>query len=237
MPYFPAHEALFVHIPKCAGKSIENAFLPDHLDATSGARGPANSAARWALKKTASPVPETYLLGTLDVALAAQHLTYVEIEMLGLLTKDQLERATKFCVVRDPFTRAISSVLHFSQRFSQHYTLSNRPDAAEIERALSFWIDIEPDDHNVRAHRRTQSSFVLDSRGENRMDHILRLENLNDDFARLREALNVGEAVLPWTGKSHVSKDYSSLYNASSRDLVRKAFAEDFDRFGYQASV
>ena len=233
MPYFPDHQALFIHIPKCAGKSIEAAMLPPGLDGTAGKRPLLNRAARMLEKATHSQIPARYLLGTYDVALAAQHLTYAEIELLGLLPREVLDNALKFAVVRHPYGRAISSVMHFRHRFADRYRLSERPDRAEVERAIAAWLEIEPPDHNVRAHRRRQVDYLRGPDGTMRVERILRLESLKEDFASLCADLSLPAAALPWVDRSGSKRDRNELLTARSRQMVREAFAADFDILQY----
>jgi hypothetical protein len=233
LPYFPEHRALFIHIPKCAGKSIENALLPGGIDADSGRRPLLNLVTRPLARSTASAIPRKYLLGTLDVALAAQHLTYIEIRMLGLLTARQLEAATVFATVRDPYARAISSISHFRERFAAEYRLDPVPRPEQVEAALEFWRDIATTDHNLLAHRRAQSDYLLDLDGSLKADRILRMESLAADFAALCEELGIAPRNLLHAGKGAVQADLAAIYTPKSRAIVQDMFARDFELLGY----
>lgn len=233
MPYFPDLKALFLHIPKCGGKSVEAALLPPPLKANSGMRGPINLAARQFSKRTQSDVPHTYLLGTLDVVLSAQHLTYNEIEILGLLRSEAIKEAHIFATVRNPYSRALSSVAHFAQRFAKHYWLDPAPTPAQVERALEFWRDLDPDDHNLRAHRRAQTDFLLDRDGRLVTDRLMRLETIAEDFLALCHDLRIEPRRLTHSGKGRVVYDFNKLFTARSRKLVTEMFERDFILLNY----
>lgn len=236
MPIFAEQNALFVHIPKNAGRSIEKTFLPNGLDPSSGRRTFVNGLARWALRKTSSPVPRTRLLGSLDVVLASQHLTLEEMRLLGLVPEPEIDRLFTFCVVRNPYDRALSSVLHFSRNDRQRlFALSDQPGAKDFEAAILAWIDLDAPDHNVLAHRRPQSDYVRLKQCANATDFTLRFENLNEDFDRLRDRLGIDSAPLARIGSSRLkNRDYRNFYTDAARKAVKRAFAEDLDLFEYR---
>lgn len=235
MPIFSEHNALFVHIPKNAGRSIEKAFLPSGLTPSSGGRSFVNGLARWALRKTANSIPPQRLLGTLDVALTSQHLTLEEIRLLGLVPERDIDRLFTFCVVRNPYDRVLSSVLHFSRNDKQRlFDLPDRPGAGDFEAAILAWIEVDAPDHNVRAHRRPQSDYVRMKDRANATDFTLRFEHLNDDFDRLRDRLGATGVSLGRTGAGRLrDRDYRDLYTDTSRKAVERAFAADLELFAY----
>lgn len=227
MPYLIDHELLFVHIPKNAGRSIEAAIMPEILEPRMHVRSLFNRAVTWLSRRTAPTCSHRLLHTTLDVTLAAQHLTYVEIEMLNLAPKALLRKEKCFCVCRDPFDRAVSSVAHF---------LGPQDDPRTFERALESWLDCDPRDHNEAAHRRTQASFVTDRTGRRAVGTVLRFEALEKDFAHLCERTGLN-ATLPWHGKAQRGRDLDALYTSRSRQLILSAFEEDFDAFGYSTGL
>ena len=143
------------HIPKNAGRSIEEALLGEDGSPDGGRRSWLNRVATFVSRETASPFARKYLIGTLDVALASQHLTYVEMQLLGLLPETPLR---SFAVVRNPFDRALSSMIHFDRgAWVDEPDTTRRQD--EFERVLGRWLDRDLSDHNERAHRRPQVDF------------------------------------------------------------------------------
>lgn len=233
MPLFDKPRALFVHIPKNGGRSIESALLPPPLTPDSGRRTIPNRAAHYLQSLTGQHVADERLLGTLDVSLAAQHLTLAEIELLGLVPAKTLKDVFKFCVVREPYSRTISSVLHFKKRFADQLTLSDTPDARQMEYAIAAWLDIDPPDHNVAAHRRPQAAYVAGHASALKVDEILRFERLNADFDALMARLGAGERTLPWVGRQQHLRNSDDLYTPGARKAVARAFEIDFDTFGY----
>ena len=236
MPIFYEHNTLFVHIPKNAGRSVEKTLLPTGLMPSSGGRSFINGLSRWALRKTSSPIPSRCLLGTLDVVLASQHLTLEEIRLLGLVPESEINRLFKFCVVRNPYDRVLSSVLHFSRNDKQRlFDIPDRPTAGDFETAILARINVDAPNHNVLAHRRPQSDYVRIKERDNATDYTLRFEHLNEDFGRLRDRLSATIPTLGRTGAGRFGgRDYRELYTEASRKAVEQAFAADLELFEYR---
>ena len=186
MPLFRGPEILFIHIPKNAGRSIETVLFPAGVSSMNAKRSLVNRAAHWTQTATANRLADSYLAGTIDVSLAGQHLALAEIELLGIIPPSEIDNLFKFCVVRNPFARAISSILHFEKRFSSQYSLDESPTKKQVERALSVWLEHECEDHNIWAHRRSQAAYVRRGKQANAMNMTLRFERLAEDFQTLR---------------------------------------------------
>jgi len=237
MPYFPQHNALFIHIPKNAGRSIEKMLLPEGITPDSGRRRIWNRAFHFFQQKTGRTEPRDFLLGTLDISLVAQHLTLQEIMLFSLVGQSKLESSFKFCVVRNPYIRVISSLIHFRDRFFSDCFDARPKTPAEFEKALVRWIEIETTDHNVLSHRRPQNEFVCDTHGRNAMNLTIRMEQLDEGIVELSQKIGLGSRELPWIGQAQKNPNsYFSLYTPSLRKLVEDAFGDDLEMFGYQFS-
>jgi hypothetical protein len=64
------------------------------------------------------------------------------------------------------------------------------------------------------------------------VDYIMRFENLADDFRTVSMKLGIPDAPLPQYNRSN-REHYSKYYDAELRELIRKRFAPEIDRFGY----
>ena len=64
------------------------------------------------------------------------------------------------------------------------------------------------------------------------MDYIIRFENLADDFRAVCARVGIPDAPLPQYNRSD-REHYSNYYDAELRELIRKRFAPEIDRFGY----
>ena len=230
MPIFRQLGLVFVHIPKNAGRSIEAALLGSSGTPDDGRRGLVNRAATFISRESASGFAGEFLIGSLDVTLAAQHLTYVEMEMLGLLPAQPFR---SFAVVRNPYDRALSSVIHFA-RGSWVTEPNEQARQAGFEHALASWLDRPLGDHNDRAHRRAQIDFVRDRTGSVAVDHVLRFEALSAGFAELIKEVPGANASLAHRGDSGRSRKYQDYFNANARALVETEFGDDISAFQYE---
>ena len=229
MPKFAKHGLLFVHIPKNAGRSIEAALLRKAGTPADGRRSLASRVGKALTTYGRSSFADEYLIGTIDHSFAAQHLTYAEMQILGVLDRAQNKALKPFCVVRNPYDRAISSVIHFCCADA-----SAPSDPAEFERMLEGWLNRQVEDHNSRSHRRPQRDFVIDQYGTVVVDEVLRFETLGDDFARLMQDCGLGEVELGWRGKSSRSETYRDYLTAHARQLIEREYGADLEAFGYE---
>lgn len=227
MPYFNSLDILFIHIPKNAGRSIEEALFGDHDAPHGGRRSKLNRAAHALSVLTAPKDVRNRLVGTLDQVLVAQHLTYGEMDLLGLLPQGE---PLPFAVCRNPYDRAVSSVSHFVDART-HAATPKTPD--EFERALFAWLDREPADHNERAHRRPQIDYILDRRGRRAVETVLLYESLGDDFAAFMTRIGQPQITLPWHGRSKRSRNHRDYLTPAARARVESAYGDDIETFGY----
>jgi len=145
--------------------------------------------------------------------------------LLGLLPPQSRDGLRTFAVARNPWARAVSSFKHFSP----HIELT----PADFENFCERWYDEPSADHNVLAHKRSQVDFVLDVRGKNGVDRVIRFENLADDFMALCRDWKLDANELPHIGKQGSGVDYRALYTDRSRKIIDDRFAEDAEFFGY----
>lgn len=139
------------------------------------------------------------------------------------------ESYTKFCVVRNPFSPAVSD---YNWR-TRH--LGEKPDFAMYLNALLAGDDLgglAP----VGFHNNWRQYKIGDQIA---VDEVLRYENLNQNLADLLLELNV-----PFSGKLPKLKDvkprgegsgrYSEYYTPEAVELVAQLYREEIDAFGYK---
>lgn len=152
------------------------------------------------------------------------------MEMLGLLPRDA--DYVSFCVVRNPYDRALSSVIHFTKA---EWTNSENDEERRVgfELDLESWLNRPIEDHNMRAHRRAQIDFVRNRKGEVVVNHILRFETLAEDFLALGEHLGWTGINIKRVGDSGRRKSYQDFYSERSKKMVEECFGDDCEAFGF----
>lgn len=209
MPYHPDLKFLFIHIPKAAGGSIEQALgmrvrTPDRLLGVSG-RG--------------------HML---------QHLTLREVTELGYLPEEVVAGALSASFVRNPWGRAVSEFFHGHKNtlYPDFPTFVRDFYSQPAENHARF---NEPA-HGLIAHQRSQAEFVVDATGQVAVDFLGRFETLQDDFADLCAKLGVAAPELPHVHQDAVKAGlhYSRYYDTATVDYVGELFARDVELFGYR---
>ena len=217
---------LFLHIPKNAGKSIELAMgLVDEDELTHYAfRSPLNRAATFLQRATKDRQAPKRLFGTVDVSLCAQHLTLMELQLLGLVAPEKIESYFKFAVCRNPFDRLISTYFHFS----------NPNERQSLEKFCETWFSSPTKDHNILAHRRQQCDFVRGTDGNICIDEFLRFESLHTEFADKIRSRFEHVSSLPEIGRRTDRVDYRELHTPQTIRFVEENFGNDLELFGYE---
>jgi hypothetical protein len=229
------HRTIFVHIPKCAGQSVEMAFLADH-GLTWETRAP--------LLLRPNPDPA---LGPPRLA----HLTASDYVARGHVTADEFREFYTFAIVRNPWTRAVSLYRHLAPDsgfadFVGGFLTGQLADPA----ADQFWFV------------RPQVDFVTEG-GALIVDDILRFETLGADFERVIARSGLGSplphanrsgartrpdierrrsavrrlakalraALRPGRFESH--ENWRDYYDADTAARIGCLYAEDCSFFGY----
>jgi hypothetical protein len=78
----------------------------------------------------------------------------------------------------------------------------------------------------------TQKDFICSADGEQLVDFIGRMENIDQDFATICSRIGI-VATLPRLNVSNTTP-YRSFYSDETAALVRNTFAEDIAHFGYE---
>ena len=198
---------IFIHIPKTAGTSIEQFFDPKHRIFYG-----------WDKKHS----------------LYKQHCT---IKQIRDLYNVDIDSYFKFCVVRNPWARAVSDWKWWTARPASPFLKQLRN--ASLKDYLLSTNGFEKINHlnneNGRGdHFRAQCEFT-DIDNINKMDFVLKFENLQHDWKKLCDQLNIDHDKLP---RTHInqrgSPHYTEYYDDVTRKIVSQKFAVDIDRYGYQ---
>lgn len=224
--YCRNYNCVFVHVPKTAGKSIESYFL-DLLGLSWEQRAPL------LLRPNNNPARGPERLA---------HLTAAEYVELNYLTEEQFASAYRFSFVRNPWSRLVSEY-----RYRQHYRRFSFSEFVSHHLPPVGMSD-------AYRHIMPQCDYLYAANGELLVDFVGRFENLEADFSKVCEQLEleprplarvnhtVGlgarlrERLREWAGLSREPRHahYTDYYDAATRDKVSQLYARDIDAFGYE---
>jgi len=135
----------------------------------------------------------------------------------------------KFAFVRNPWDRFVSAYYNFTQD-SGHFWWSH--PLLKYKNFEDFCLNFENCESKNLLHFRTQFSFIsIDEK--NVMDYIGKYENLNDDFNKIKNYLNIDNNKS--LGKHRVSKheNYTHLYTEEMKKVVERVYSQDIETFDY----
>jgi hypothetical protein len=196
---------IFIHVPKSAGNSIQDVLLPYSDDAKT-CTGHQDGVERF---------------GIAGQMTDKKHASLADYERkLGARLADYF----KFCVVRNPWERAISNYL------SPHRWMEKRggtyvavPPVWDEGRFLGLLARMLP-----------AAAYVKDMNGEIRVDQVIRFENLEADFRAIRQILNIPGPPLQHRNRAAPEFDRGVVYRSPKLvAAVASAMAEDIARWHY----
>ena len=134
-------------------------------------------------------------------------------QVLDLVGPEVFNNRFKFCFVRNPW--AWQAKEHYQQQLARSFDNFD---------AYLKW--------RVNEDLHLQSEFILDAENRLLVDHVGRIETLNDDMRVITSRIGIPGLNVPVVDRS-AHKDYRSYYSDYGRKLVEEAFAPDIERFGY----
>jgi len=199
------YKFVFVHIPKTGGSSIESAFGYNLWDKKTFGSNYYN----YDLALGLCPITKRYL----------QHLTMHEIESLS---KNKIDNYFRFAFVRNPWSRAVSDYLFYTQG----KTVTFKDFLLKPNECMPNQID--------PAHLMEQHHFICDENNNLMVDFLGRFESLQQDFDIISDRINCPRQQLPHNNKSCLQGSYKSYYNQETYDIVKQKFAQDIKLFNYK---
>lgn len=202
---------VFIHIFKTAGTSIRAALLP-YQSLRLRAVLTAYRAA-WTVAPRALSRKITHRAGRI------KHGNYVQATRW--ISDEQMRDYFKFAFVRNPWDWTVSLYFYILKEKDHHWhpEVSRMSDFGEF---LDFYLGTQP---------RTQKSFLVNGDGQIMMDFVGRFENLNADFGKVCQRLDIQQNL----GKKNTSnhRPYMEYYTPERRDSLGEFFEEDIREFNY----
>ena len=203
------YQFLFIHVPKAAGTSIEQAVdcYAHHAEND------------WINRALAAVGIHVNHLGHYRSKLFRKHATADQVR--SQLPASVYRNLFKFAFVRNPWDLMVS-LYHFLLQTPGHHRHRRVKRLGSLEAYLEY---------EVRRSKFSQRQFLADRAGTLLVDFLGRFESLEEDFASVCRTLGI-PAQLPHTNRSW-HKDYRSYYNDRSAELVARHFRDDIELLGY----
>ena len=203
---------IFIHIPKTAGTSIEyNLFKPQSERTKNDLWG--GFVDKW---------HNIYQSGGL------QHLTALLVKYdIG---NEKFKSYFKFCVVRNPYDKAISAYHYMIQKrndIMQYYGFFEEPSFLNYLKRIA-------EKHHVQSM--PQHKFIFDENEKSMIDFIMKYENLETDYKILCKLIDVNYKPLRHFGNSKRERNINNFLknNKGSIELINVIYSKDFDLLGYE---
>lgn len=209
------HQFIFFHVTKAAGTSIRDA-LKDY------AKEPEKFKIARPQEKLGDSINPLYEMwkSSLWHAKAKDAKKELPVEIYN--------NFYKFAFVRNPWDWQVS-YYHFILKEETHIRHQLVKSMKGFEEYLE-WV-IKTKNPFPKGATKLQKEIITDANGKLIVDFIGRYENLEQDFQRICQTLNI-KASLPYLNGS-VHRDYRLYYTESTKKLVEEYFQEDIKLFGY----
>ncbi len=217
------HQCIFIHIPKCAGTSVERAL--GHLDGHTGRGGQDHRSIRMIQRPflTLKMLSSVEQINTMVKRVVYPLMPVMNPKNRWTVSREQFDSYYKFTFVRNPWARAYSwykNVIR-DELHLQKYKISSDISLAEFLRRFGGKGELRP-----------QLYWLKTFQGSVSMDFIGRFESLAQDYEKVALALKLETSELPHEIKGSGS-NYRDHYDSQSKELVAKIYREDVETFGY----
>jgi hypothetical protein len=132
----------------------------------------------------------------------------------------------KFCFVRNPFDRFVSTCF-----FKNPLIQKNTEKATAIMKLIA-----KKELKNKSLFYRPQLHYLIDFNGEIAIDFIGKLENMQTDYELICKKINIPILTLDQLNTS-THENYSDYYDKELEQLVLELYFEDFQKFNYKITV
>ena len=203
----------FIHIPKCAGTSIEKAMqIEEHPGYGFGKKRYHNRHPRYVFQ--------------------LQHFTYKQLHSFGVLPKEK--SFYYFTFVRNPYSRLVSD-FKWCHRWLRHANIFGHLDSdkrgwSTFEEFVHFvkdHVEEYKDSDFLWSHFSPQYKFIEDCP----IHYIGKVETFAEDIRKISKESGYHMNIHHLNKRQH--RPYQEFYTKELQDIVYELYKKDFEEFGY----
>ncbi len=218
------HRCIFIHIPKCAGTSIENAL--GHFDGHEGRGGQDHRGIRMLEQPFPTPLAFT---GKENIEESLRRIKFPYKSNPNprnkyTVNKAQYDSYYKFTIVRNPWARAYSWYKNVLRDEIHQQRLGINMQEIDLIEFFRRFVG--------RGMLRPQTYWLKNFKGEIPMDYVGRFEHLAADFEEVCRRMGKEPIILPHKIKGSTG-GYREKFDDASIDLIAKFYQEEIELFGY----
>ncbi len=192
---------IFIHIPKTGGTSFEFAYNYIH------------------------PGFDQFINPFLIKNLTQETDAHIPAIVLKKSFPEKFDSYYKFCIVRNPWDRLLSSYL-WIKRYQLKTNIGFR------DWIISGFKDTPEREMNIFVNF-NQLDWITDNSGNIIIDYIGQFDQIKQEFVKINQKLKIPKQKLPYINASrHIH--YSYYYDDETKDIVREMYQKDIEYFGFK---
>ena len=217
------YKCIFIHIPKCAGTSIENAL--GHHDNPEGRGEKDHRTIRMIEQPILTPRIFSSRENIHEALRRIRHIYASETNPRNkfTVTKEQYDSYFKFAIIRNPWSRAYSAYRNVMRSVIHRENLKITGELSLNEYLRRF---------AGKGLLRPQIHWIKDYSGSIPLDYIGRFETLDQDLIRICDVMNIAQTDFPHMLKGS-RLGYRDQFDEDSIKLIADFYKEEIECFGY----